>query len=329
MDRPPSSGWFAAIRGAQKVKDVEDCLKITAAPPLNILADAWCCYGCRSYYGHDHEGQPGGARWPGRREIVDHDSVRDSQQGAHDGHDDGRTNPDSMRDIRGGDGGQRVGDCITPGRQQNSRARCDVIPASIGALACARPLVAGRGRTGGTPCGSRARANPCRPTAYSLERAARSDASYQLEAASALRRGSCHGSGRRTVWVRDGAEECLFSVVIRLKAHCAHSSCLLQQRKLLKFSVVAAVPLDVSSPDRVLASAAPPNFPFQDGPFQETPSQISNAPEGKTSRRPQRCRASLSRRGCAGAATPAGEGTGFELLQRTVVTEVHCLLQSP
>ena len=36
MDRPPSSGWFAAIRGAQKVKDVEDCLNNTAAPPLKM-----------------------------------------------------------------------------------------------------------------------------------------------------------------------------------------------------------------------------------------------------------------------------------------------------
>ena len=44
IDRPPSSGWFAAIRGAQKVKDVEDCVKNTAAPPLNsttIIVRAW------------------------------------------------------------------------------------------------------------------------------------------------------------------------------------------------------------------------------------------------------------------------------------------------
>ena len=35
MDRHPRACWFAAIRGAQKAKDVEDCLKSTAAPPLN------------------------------------------------------------------------------------------------------------------------------------------------------------------------------------------------------------------------------------------------------------------------------------------------------
>ena len=40
MDRHPTSRacWFAAIPGAQKVKDVEDCLKNTAAPPLNITS---------------------------------------------------------------------------------------------------------------------------------------------------------------------------------------------------------------------------------------------------------------------------------------------------
>ena len=37
MDRPPSSCWFAAIPGAQKAKDVEDCLNNTAAPPLNSI----------------------------------------------------------------------------------------------------------------------------------------------------------------------------------------------------------------------------------------------------------------------------------------------------
>ena len=43
MDRHPRACWFAAIPGAQKAKDVEDCLKNTAAPPLkpyshNIIA---------------------------------------------------------------------------------------------------------------------------------------------------------------------------------------------------------------------------------------------------------------------------------------------------
>ena len=37
MDRHPRACWFAAIPGAQKVKDVEDCLKNTAAPPLNSI----------------------------------------------------------------------------------------------------------------------------------------------------------------------------------------------------------------------------------------------------------------------------------------------------
>ena len=36
----PRACWFAAIRGAQKVKDVEDCLKNTAAPPLKYLGMA-------------------------------------------------------------------------------------------------------------------------------------------------------------------------------------------------------------------------------------------------------------------------------------------------
>ena len=35
MDRHPRACWFAAIPRAQKVKDVEDCVKNTAAPPLN------------------------------------------------------------------------------------------------------------------------------------------------------------------------------------------------------------------------------------------------------------------------------------------------------
>ena len=37
MDRHPRACWFAAIPGAQKAKDVEDCLKNTAAPPHNRL----------------------------------------------------------------------------------------------------------------------------------------------------------------------------------------------------------------------------------------------------------------------------------------------------
>ena len=37
MDRHPRACWFAAIPGAQKVKDVEDCLNNTAAPPLKIV----------------------------------------------------------------------------------------------------------------------------------------------------------------------------------------------------------------------------------------------------------------------------------------------------
>ena len=36
MDRHPRACWFAAIPGAQKAKDLEDCLKNMAAPPLNI-----------------------------------------------------------------------------------------------------------------------------------------------------------------------------------------------------------------------------------------------------------------------------------------------------
>ena len=35
MDRHPRACWFAAIPGAQKAKDVEDCLKNTAARSLN------------------------------------------------------------------------------------------------------------------------------------------------------------------------------------------------------------------------------------------------------------------------------------------------------
>ena len=38
MDRHPRACWFAAIPGAQKVKDVEDCLKNAAAPPLKATA---------------------------------------------------------------------------------------------------------------------------------------------------------------------------------------------------------------------------------------------------------------------------------------------------
>ena len=38
MDRHPRACWFAAIPGAQKAKDVEDCLKNTAARSLNTIS---------------------------------------------------------------------------------------------------------------------------------------------------------------------------------------------------------------------------------------------------------------------------------------------------
>ena len=40
MDRPPRACWFAAIPGAQKVKDVEDCLKNTAGPSLKATIES-------------------------------------------------------------------------------------------------------------------------------------------------------------------------------------------------------------------------------------------------------------------------------------------------